>query len=703
MLHKYQETSWTYPASEKITFDNYKDQPYAFNKTIETQNVLTPFNPLEPNSVSYANKDGLPYDRIIKADPLKSVYHFDNVEKGFTIETKTNPTYGTGNYQTFHGAWIKKGADMEYDRIKDPINRTVREQQIKDKYAIYPIEYFNKVEEKPQIIEKIVDRSNKSTDINDDIKIYSPKNEISELSTGYYAKTSDNGNDIYRMENEINPLKELPKRGKKRFSNIDNDFNNNLPLYLQNKDMVNLPSQRYEIKENKYDKHTNKLLENNKNGLNQDLYTYDENAIPLRTMETNKFNKEKGKDNKTFTEENENLREPFKNDKMISDNESRNLIYMNMLDNAKKINVEAFDPLSGAAMTREEMFYNTISAHPTHRDFMEKFDMIPRGGAQTQKEIQRTYLNYQPTIKTPSYEEFVAPRNNYEAANVLTMNQVPELMTDGGGINDNLDNSTGYRKRGYEIITPYNPTERTLYEFQDINANSGYDEHIPLNEDEDEQETETEAFERIWDNITHPFTPSFGKQTREGFIKGNSNISTGLNTYLALLQSQATALITFVKNNPDYKPWSKYWGYLERNINKCNNLYEILDRDSSDVAYVQNKGEHMRFRVRDKDRFIPSRIYTYVLIHEMAHLANGEEWGHGPKFQMLMHLLEVAAYTINILQPDKFPTYDWESNGTPILNKDSIKTELIDGVRFLKEYGGNAKFYNDLLNNIQKK
>ena len=74
MLHKYQETSWTYPASEKITFDNYKDQPYAFNKTIETQNVLTPFNPLEPNSVSYANKDGLPYDRIIKADPLKSVY-----------------------------------------------------------------------------------------------------------------------------------------------------------------------------------------------------------------------------------------------------------------------------------------------------------------------------------------------------------------------------------------------------------------------------------------------------------------------------------------------------------------------------------------------------------------------------------------------------------------------------------------------------
>ena len=48
-MHKnnFQETSWRYPAIDKIMQPNYKEQPWAYNKTIEQDNVLTRFNKFE--------------------------------------------------------------------------------------------------------------------------------------------------------------------------------------------------------------------------------------------------------------------------------------------------------------------------------------------------------------------------------------------------------------------------------------------------------------------------------------------------------------------------------------------------------------------------------------------------------------------------------------------------------------------------------
>ena len=190
--------------------------------------------------------------------------------------------------------------------------------------------------------------------------------------------------------------------------------------------------------------------------------------------------------------------------------------------------------------------------------------------------------------------------------------------------------------------------------------------------------------------------------TNETF-EGSTNYTTGVENYLSVLRSQATALLCFVKQNKDFQPWARYWDYLDENLHKQNKkmlLFQQLETSDADVAYVQNKGEKMRFRIRDSQRFVPISIYTYVLIHEMAHLANGEEWGHGPNFQMLMHLLEVAGYEIGILKVKDYPEQPYYSESIQILTKESIKHELYHGIETIINNGGHEKFYTDMMNKI---
>lgn len=186
-------------------------------------------------------------------------------------------------------------------------------------------------------------------------------------------------------------------------------------------------------------------------------------------------------------------------------------------------------------------------------------------------------------------------------------------------------------------------------------------------------------------------------------FNGATNYTTSIANYMTSLMSQATALIYFVKHNPDFAPWMEYWCYLDENIHKQGPdlIFEQLSCSDADVAYVENKGEKMRFRIRDNMRFVPLSVYTYILIHEMAHLANGKEWGHGPKFQMLMHLLEVAGYITRVLNVKALPTSTYISGTAPILSKDSIKEELYDGIKYIIKNNGHQKFYSDLWNKIK--
>ena len=720
MMHKnnFQETSWRYPAIDKIMQPNYKEQPLAYNKTIEQDNVLTRFNKFEPDNTTYENKNGLPSYGVVNTCPMKTLYKFGED----TIETTTHPTYGNNLYSTNHNKYTKKDSDMEYSRLKDPIQRKIKEEQLKDKFLLLPIEATEEIltcKEDDETEIKNYMQMNENDNINTEGTIYDAKRDIDELKPNEYNKKTLTGADLYRLDYDINPTGKIIKRNSKRFQNIDNDFNNNLPIYLQNKNVIDIKDQRYKPKETNQDKHTNKLLKNSKNELLQDKYAIDENINPLNTQKKDKedkltVNKHKAKDNITFEEDyketfNNNQREDNEKTNMINDNESRNLLYMSMknmpLNYYENDNDEGFD-----YNTREERFYNNISKHTQKADFMDKFNVD----------------SYEDENEN---ETFAAPRSNYVMSENTDITINNNLRNGNSSVIINDDNGK-YCKTEYALSDTSDATdEKTLYEFRNINKSNSLIEHIPINYNHaNELERQkninssnkrnmninelprqeinkikaSQIYSSIWDRITQPFKPSY-ESRKEGFTSNGSNLSTALETYIITLQAQSKAIIEFVKHHSDFKPWAEYWNYLETNINKCNNLFEILDKDASDVAYVQNKGSHMRFRVRDKNRFVPLSIYTYVLVHEMAHLANGKEWGHGPQFQKLMHLLEVAAFELNIIQPEKYPIYEYKSDNIPILTKNSIKQEIREGIDVLIAEGKNKRYYDNLMQCVAKR
>ena len=107
--------------------------------------------------------------------------------------------------------------------------------------------------------------------------------------------------------------------------------------------------------------------------------------------------------------------------------------------------------------------------------------------------------------------------------------------------------------------------------------------------------------------------------------------------------------------------------------------FKQLSDSHEDVAYSIDKGAELSFRFRDKDKYLPLSVESYILAHEMAHVAN-EEIGHGEKFQELMHLIEVAAYMLQFIDVSKYPNHTVHSNGQEILSRSSIKQELYEGI-----------------------
>lgn len=152
--------------------------------------------------------------------------------------------------------------------------------------------------------------------------------------------------------------------------------------------------------------------------------------------------------------------------------------------------------------------------------------------------------------------------------------------------------------------------------------------------------------------------------------------------YTHILESRAAAIVMYLLKDPSFKPWIKEWEFLQRNINKCNMDFKQLADDHEDVAYSLDKGKELSFRFRDKDRYLPLSVESYILAHEMAHVAN-EEIGHGNKFQELMHLIEVAAYMLQFIDLSKYSDSTVHSNGQEILSRNSIKYELRDGIENL--------------------
>ena len=155
--------------------------------------------------------------------------------------------------------------------------------------------------------------------------------------------------------------------------------------------------------------------------------------------------------------------------------------------------------------------------------------------------------------------------------------------------------------------------------------------------------------------------------------------------YKHILEARASAILMYLLKDQSFSPWIKEWKFLERNINKCNMDFTQLADDHEDVAYSMDKGSELSFRFRDKDKYMPLSVESYILAHEMAHVAN-EEVGHGEKFQELMHLIEVAAYMLQFIDLSKYSDQTVHSNGQEILSRRSIKYELFDGIQRLIDH-----------------
>jgi len=172
--------------------------------------------------------------------------------------------------------------------------------------------------------------------------------------------------------------------------------------------------------------------------------------------------------------------------------------------------------------------------------------------------------------------------------------------------------------------------------------------------------------------------------------------------YMTILQSRALCICNYLKNNKFYKNYINNWKLLEKNLYKSGYLFERLDDSDSDVAYVINKGEEIKFRVRDSKRYVPINIYQYVLYHEMAHMSTNE-LQHTQTFYKLMSIIVFAAFENGFINFDNIPNSDYVSDGQPILSKKDIKNEIIEGAKLLFNTPENISYLQEIMKYLNKK
>lgn len=172
--------------------------------------------------------------------------------------------------------------------------------------------------------------------------------------------------------------------------------------------------------------------------------------------------------------------------------------------------------------------------------------------------------------------------------------------------------------------------------------------------------------------------------------------------YLRILQSRAMSLCYYMRNNKYYNKFSGNWKLLEKNLNRNNYLFERLEDSDTDIAYVINKGDEVKFRVRDSNSYVPINIYQYVLYHEMAHMSTNEKQ-HTPMFFKLMSVIILAAFENGFIRFDSLPTSEYLSDGQPIVSKSNFKTEILEGAELLSDNEEGKKYFSLLTKHIKQK
>ena len=215
-------------------------------------------------------------------------------------------------------------------------------------------------------------------------------------------------------------------------------------------------------------------------------------------------------------------------------------------------------------------------------------------------------------------------------------------------------------------------------------------EHVPTSQAQ-YMTPKSESFSKI----QNPFIKQQSSETF-GFSKQEDM---GDELYKQILRTSAKAVCDFLLNFKPYKPWMKHWKILEDNLKKTNLNISKLPINDKEIAYTLDKGEVIKFRWQDKQRYIPKDVYMYVLLHELTHESFPPTFqGHGDPFPQMLCLLCVAATEIGILDIQNIPKNIFMSNGRPITSRESIKTEILFGIDMLIEANKNDKeiveYYN---------
>ena len=172
--------------------------------------------------------------------------------------------------------------------------------------------------------------------------------------------------------------------------------------------------------------------------------------------------------------------------------------------------------------------------------------------------------------------------------------------------------------------------------------------------------------------------------------------------YLEALKIRALAVCKFLNDNVSYRKWSSNWKLLEKNLKRNGFLFERLDDTDADIAYVINKGDKVRFRIRDEKRYVPLNIYQYVLYHEMAHMST-TELQHTPKFHELLNIISLAGFELGFIDLSRTTKEFYMTNNQPILCRASLKEEIMDGCNWLRKANPHSDLYYNSIKNVVKK
>lgn len=248
-----------------------------------------------------------------------------------------------------------------------------------------------------------------------------------------------------------------------------------------------------------------------------------------------------------------------------------------------------------------------------------------------------------------------------------------------------------------DIIPDYDIKDKT------INLNKNINFNIKNATTESESLASNERFEACMKGYLNNYKQPerFESNTSSNESDINKDIKPFANEqYLDALKTRAMALCYYLQNNPAYKRWKSNWKLLENNLHKTNLSFNKLKDDDEDIAYVINKGDEISFRIHDLQKYVPINVYQYVLYHEMAHMST-EELQHTDFFHKLLSIISLAAYELGFIDLRRISFSYYNTNNQPILSKDSLKEEIVDGCYYVGNESGRNAYYDKLAKHIK--